>query len=100
MKMGLLQSGNLLNQGYQKYQLKSLLLTFSGLHHEFVDRYRITLSQLVIILVDVNTGIWLVDLPEVTMVIHDNMGWYGDVASVFIRKSLMQIHVVPWNNRN
>jgi hypothetical protein len=57
VKMGLLQSGNLLNQGYQKYQLKLLLLTFSGLHHEFVDRYRITLSQLVIILVDVNTGI-------------------------------------------
>ena len=47
---------------------------------------------------DVNTAIWLADLPGTTMVINDNLGWYCDVANIFIRQG--QIQIVPWNNRN
>jgi hypothetical protein len=42
----------------------------------------------------VNTAIWLAYLPGATLVIHNNLGWYCDVAKVFIRHR--QIQIVPW----
>ena len=51
-----------------------------------------------IIQVDVNTAVWLIDPPGATLIIYDNLGWYCEVANIFIRQ--LQIQIVPWNNRN
>ena len=42
----LLQTTKLLNQGFLVVKLKSSLWTFYGLHHELVDHYGISLSQM------------------------------------------------------
>ena len=49
-----------------------------------------------IIKFDVNTAIWLVDPPGATLVILDNLGWYCDVANIFLHQRHIQI--VLWNN--
>ena len=44
---GLLLTRKLLNQEFQMVKLKSSLRKFSGRHHELVDRYGITVSQMI-----------------------------------------------------
>jgi len=39
----------------------------------------------------------LVDPLGGTLVILDQLGWYRDIAKIFIRQRLFQL--VPWNNR-
>jgi hypothetical protein len=36
--------------------------------------------------------------PWATFVILDNLGWYCDVANIFIHQQ--QIQIAPWNNHN
>ena len=44
---GLLLTRNLLNQGFFLVKLKSSLRKFYGRHHDFVDRYGISVSQMI-----------------------------------------------------
>jgi hypothetical protein len=41
-----------------------------------------------------NSTIWLADMLGATLVIHDNLGRYCDVANVFIRHRLIQIFLI------
>ena len=43
---GLLLARKLLNQGFLLVKLKSSLRKFCGRHHDLVDRYRISASQM------------------------------------------------------
>ena len=43
--------------------------------------YESFIIYVVIILFDVNTAIWLADMPGTTLIILDNLGWYCDVAN-------------------
>ena len=41
-------------------------------------------NYLGIIKFDVNTAIWLTDLPGENIVMLDNLGWYCDITNIFI----------------
>jgi hypothetical protein len=44
---GLLLTKKLLNQGFLLVRLKSSLRKFDGRHHDFVNRYRTSVSQMI-----------------------------------------------------
>ena len=58
--MGLLLTGKLLNQGFLLVKLNSSLRKFYGRHHDLIDRYGISVSQMATDMFHWSTGPFLV----------------------------------------